>query len=703
MKKKLLIAFSIIACLTIAFLPEQSIHGSTSGGPAGYAGSPFDTNGRTCGSGGGCHSGGTTNQNGIITTDIPACGYTPGQTYNITVTAASVGRTKFGFSLSAQKTSNGTTAGTLIAGAGSQLNGSNRYITHTSAGTAATGSGTRVWNFQWTAPLAGTGSVSFYTAVNCTNSGGNSSGDIVFNSSVAILEGGIPVAPVISANGSNNICAGQSVTLNSNTATGISWSTGASTQTINVTSAGSYTATAANACGTSPTSNAIVVSITNPPAAPVISAVGSTNICAGQSVTLNSNSLTGVNWSTGASIQSINVTTAGSYTATAANACGTSPTSNAIVVSITNPPAAPVISAVGSTNICAGQSVTLNSNTATGIAWSSGPTTQSINVNTSGNFTATATNSCGNATSNSINVTVTNPPEAPVVTVSGAGLQFCEGQSTTLTASNLLPVIWTPGNLTTNQITVSTGGIYTATATNNCGTASSQPSEVIINPLPTPANISPNVNSTICSGESIVLTTDAQFSYSWSTSQTQPSITVFSPGEFFVSTANECGTVYSDTIVISVDTIPATPSIILNGNALESTLIGENYNWFFNGTPINSNQSSILPSQEGEYRLTLSSNNGCSSDTSEAFNYISTNIYINSVHEVKVFPNPVLQNESITILGNVKQNNAIDIFDLQGRLVYKTNAAQQVIQIPLAPGTYVLTSGALRTKLIVYR
>ena len=110
MKKKLLIAFSIVTCLAIAFFPKQSIHGSTSGGPAGYTGSPFDFSGRTCGSGGGCHSSGTTNQNGIITSDIPACGYTPGQTYNITVTATSAGRTKFGFSLSAQKTSNGFTA-----------------------------------------------------------------------------------------------------------------------------------------------------------------------------------------------------------------------------------------------------------------------------------------------------------------------------------------------------------------------------------------------------------------------------------------------------------------------------------------------------------------------------------------------------------------------------------------------------------------
>ena len=556
MKKKLLIAFSIVTCLAIAFFPKQSIHGSTSGGPAGYTGSPFDFSGRTCGSGGGCHSSGTTNQNGIITSDIPACGYTPGQTYNITVTATSAGRTKFGFSLSAQKTSDGVTAGTLIAGAGSQLNGSNRYITHTSAGTAATGSGTRVWNFQWTAPVAGTGSVSLYAAVNCTNSGGNSSGDIIFNSSIAIQEGGIPAAPVISA--------------------------------------------------------------------------------------------------------------------------------------------------VGSTNICAGQSVTLNSNTATGISWSTGANTQSINVNTTGIFTATATNSCGSATSNSINVFVTSLPAAPVVTAGANGFQFCEGQSTTLIASSVLPVVWTPGNFTTNQINVNTGGIYTASATNNCGTTTSLPVAVIEDPLPVIPNVTASGSASFCFGDSVILSTDAEFSYTWSNDITQPNITVLSSGEYFVSSVNECGISYSDTIIVSADLIPATPEITFNGDGfLQSSISAPFYNWFINGNPINSNDSAIVPSQQGDYTLILASNSGCFSDTSAAFNYNATSVssYIKSNNNI--YPNPVQQNQWITFSNNIPQNSEITIFDLQGRTVFKSIMSQQTMQICLLPGTYIIANKYMYSKLIV--
>jgi len=554
MKKKILIAFAFVACLGISLIPEQEIHGSSSNGPAGYAGSPFDTNGRTCGSGGGCHGTGTTNQAGIITTNIPACGYTPGQTYNITVTASSPGRTKFGFSLSAQKTSDGVTAGTLIISTGLQLNGGGRYITHSNSTNAATASGTRVWNFTWTAPVAGTGSVSLFAAVNCTNSNGATSGDIIFNSSLAFVEGGLPAAPVVSA--------------------------------------------------------------------------------------------------------------------------------------------------VGSTNICAGQTVTLNS-TGSNVSWSTGATSSSIIVGAAGIFNATASNACGSVTSNNISVSITNPPAAPTVTAGPNGLQFCEGQSTSLTATSALPVIWSPGNLTTNQINVTTAGNFTASSSNNCGTTSSAPTLVIVDPLPTPATVSASGNTSFCIGDSVILSTNALIQYSWSNELSQSNITVYATGDYFVTTANECGAVSSDTIVVAADAPPETPEILLIGDSLKSSLSAPIYSWFFNGTPLNVNDSIISPTAEGEYTLILASNSGCFSEISATFNYTATKISSATISNYKVFPNPVLQNQWITFSENVPQNSNIEIFDLQGRRVYQTNTNQQSIQISLSAGTYIISNGTERTKLLV--
>jgi hypothetical protein len=123
-----------------------------SGAPAGYTGSPGDGNDCTS-----CHGGSSTPVTDWITSDIPAEGYTAGTTYNITVTVTGTG--KKGFEVSPQNLS-GTQLGTLIAGTGSHLTGGTKYVTQNSA----SNSNPATWTFEWTAPAAGTGDVTFYGA-----------------------------------------------------------------------------------------------------------------------------------------------------------------------------------------------------------------------------------------------------------------------------------------------------------------------------------------------------------------------------------------------------------------------------------------------------------------------------------------------------------------------------------------------------------
>jgi hypothetical protein len=124
-----------------------------SGSPAGYTGSPGD--GKDCTE---CHNGSSTPVTGWITSDIPPSGYTPGSTYNITVTVSGSG--KKGFEVSPQNSS-GTQLGTLVAGSGSHLaGGGSKYVTQNSG----QNSNPSTWTFQWAAPSAGTGEVTFYGA-----------------------------------------------------------------------------------------------------------------------------------------------------------------------------------------------------------------------------------------------------------------------------------------------------------------------------------------------------------------------------------------------------------------------------------------------------------------------------------------------------------------------------------------------------------
>jgi hypothetical protein len=154
MKRKI---YFFLPVLFLAIIMLASFGGDESsdypgGSPAGYTGSPGD--GQNCTS---CHNGSASNVSGWITSDIPAEGYTPGGNYTITVTVSGSG-TK-GFEVSPQNAS-GTLLGTLTAGSGNHLTGSGKYVTQSSG----SNSNPKVWTFQWTAPAAGTGEVTFYGA-----------------------------------------------------------------------------------------------------------------------------------------------------------------------------------------------------------------------------------------------------------------------------------------------------------------------------------------------------------------------------------------------------------------------------------------------------------------------------------------------------------------------------------------------------------
>ncbi len=134
---------------------------STSGAPGGYTGSPGD--GHDCSH---CMGGTVINVSGWITSTIPTAGYTPGTTYEITMTNNLGGTGKFGF-LCAPQTLSGSLVGSLTAVPGiTQLMDNQTYVTHWWADYS-----THSWYFNWTAPAAGTGAVTFYAAFARGNAG----------------------------------------------------------------------------------------------------------------------------------------------------------------------------------------------------------------------------------------------------------------------------------------------------------------------------------------------------------------------------------------------------------------------------------------------------------------------------------------------------------------------------------------------------
>jgi hypothetical protein len=182
--KNTLIVVSIIVSISMlmAFSEGVSIH-NKAGAPAGTCGDPAG-GGVTCKS---CHAG--TNLppiKGVITSTIPAGGYTAGNTYTVTAKFVRAGHSAFGFQISPQDSSTGIFLGTLANISGTQLDNTGKYITHLSSSTS--GSGSKTWSFKWTAPATGKGPVTFYGAFNATNNNGTQSGDSIFTSTYVVSE-----------------------------------------------------------------------------------------------------------------------------------------------------------------------------------------------------------------------------------------------------------------------------------------------------------------------------------------------------------------------------------------------------------------------------------------------------------------------------------------------------------------------------------
>ena len=109
----------------------------------------------------------------------------------------------------------------------------------------------------------------------------------------------------------------------------------------------------------------------------------------------------------------------------------------AVPITLTQQSPAPTITASGSTTICPGDSVTLSAGIAPNYLWSTGATTQSIVVKTSGSYTVSST--CGStvSTSSPVVVTVTSSNVTPTVSISitSGSNPMCLAATVTLTAT----------------------------------------------------------------------------------------------------------------------------------------------------------------------------------------------------------------------------------------------------------------------------
>lgn len=174
--------FSKLLLIIIGIPAVLLLYANSNGSPGGRSGSPGDNN-QTCTS---CHTGSAINQSGWISSNIPISGYTPGQTYEITVNGVHSGVALFGFELSAENSTGQKVGSFSLSDPGrTKLTNQNKAVTHTSGGTNPSGNNIS-WTVNWTAPATDIGQVGFYAALNAANGNGGTTGDVIYKTNLFV-------------------------------------------------------------------------------------------------------------------------------------------------------------------------------------------------------------------------------------------------------------------------------------------------------------------------------------------------------------------------------------------------------------------------------------------------------------------------------------------------------------------------------------
>ncbi len=421
----------------------------------------------------------------------------------------------------------------------------------------------------------------------------------------------LPVpSPTISVS-AGPVCSGNTFVLSVNTQNGTTYTwnpSGGNGNSFTVTpvSPSVYTVNAMNSCGTAIDTYTLDVH----PLPSVV--VTNDTICNGNTGSLTASGAATYTWSNGTNGATLNdnpsSTTQYTVVGTDANGCLDTTVATIAVGQLA------IVSAVSDT-VCQGSNALLTASGAATYTWSNSQNGSSISVTPSSttNYTVTGTDSNGCSDTAVATVLVNS---LPPVSVNNASV--CPGDTTTLTASGALTYTWsTSQNGNSISVSPASATLYTVSGTDANGCVNSFISTVTINPLPVLV-----VNTPItCAGISTTLSVSGAVTYTWSTSQTGPSISVPGSGASYTVTgvdANGC----LNSIITSVSILPPPAaqtitgsSVICAGDSGVLSVIPGPYTFSWSGPGTSSGGVSVAVTQAGVYSLTAT--NACGSATTQ--------------------------------------------------------------------------------------
>lgn len=305
--------------------------------------------------------------------------------------------------------------------------------------------------------------------------------------------------------------------------------------------------------------------------------------------------------------------------------------------------------------------------------WSTGDTSASISVSSSGSFSVTVTSGQCTYTSDTISIQFLVPVNPTL-----AGTGFCTGSQTTLQVaqSSYTNILWSTGD-TTNSIAVGIAGdyYYSANDSNGCfihsDTATIVENQVpVVNATASPDTICPGTTSTLSSGS------PAGLSYQWSTTETTSSITVSAAGTYYLTVSNAVCASYDTVSVYEYPNPQPTvvgDTTVCNGEPVSFNLTNgpfQSYYWSNGDSAV----TGITVTTAGTYNVTV--NDG-------ACNWVSNDVHLNN------FPTPV---PTLSDTGACLGNNVI-LFAENGLVNILWNTLDTTLAIIVTNnGTYYYTA-----------
>lgn len=453
--------------------------------------------------------------------------------------------------------------------------------------------------------------------------------------SVSITVNPRPEAPVITASGLLAICQGDSVTLTSSYQTGNTWSNGQTAQSIVAKTTGDYIVTVSTQFNCS-ASDTVTLQVTN---TPIVAAGIDSTVCPGQSVQLQASGADTYLWSPSIGLSGTIISNplasppeTTTYVVTGTNKCGSA--KDTITISIK-----PVVDASlgADRTICSGDTLELNATVVENAVYAWGPSSSvsgpadkadvKFVLTGSSDIYLTTTNSNGCIDTDTIRVTVTPLPQAPVLTVQG-DTSICQGGSVVINSTIGTFVRWYSGKQliaeNVSSLEVNKAGDYSVEYYGgNCPVRSNQ---IKINVINVPvASITPSGSVQLCEGSCVDLYVgNTTGTINWTTpggNSTDDTLQACKSGKYFLEVSTGA-CISKDSIEIFVNKFPEPPVISPTGlisicqgqTATLNSSYAQGNQWLKNGSPLSGFTSNyILLNSQGFYSVRYTDENGCSS------------------------------------------------------------------------------------------